>query len=458
MVPHNAPTRLVALVAILLIASSGCAGNDTTQTTTAPDVSTTLSALPSDTAGSAENWTAEAANPPFGATSGETNVLVQDVVPWDGGFLAIGTESQPVPLPSDLPPEIVELFSEEVRELFPEGLPSQDEAIEILQDAGLFDEVMAVLSDHPEASDALSTDPLPRLLVAAWSADGLDWERAALHQPTDIAEVSSYSTRGDRLTVVGPIGRLDGIVPITLEVATTTDLVNWETTEFIVTQDSTGNPVDITSYAHPWEVAANDTGWIVQVAVDPPSFPTTVQTWTGTWSGAPTLGSADDHPSQIIATSAGFVEVDDEISFSPDGIDWNPVRPPDEDFRVDGMAPLNEGAVMIGGSPGRDTAVYVVDATASDWHRVELSADVGELVYLMPSMSPAFFKYGTDGLDSWIIATPDGERWVVEPYERTIESAFPMLAATNGEYVLTGEIPAPFSEGVAVWQRWNLLD
>jgi hypothetical protein len=63
---------------------------------------------------------------------------------------------QPLPSVDRLPPEVVELFSDEVQELFAEGLPATvDEAVAELSAAGLLDEVIEVLSTNDIAADAL---------------------------------------------------------------------------------------------------------------------------------------------------------------------------------------------------------------------------------------------------------------------------------------------------------------
>jgi hypothetical protein len=72
---------------------------------------------------------------PFDAMVEESEYIpVQWLVPWDGGFLAIGVRFPAQPLPDQLPPEIAELFPPEVNALFPDGLPpTQQEATDILR-------------------------------------------------------------------------------------------------------------------------------------------------------------------------------------------------------------------------------------------------------------------------------------------------------------------------------------
>lgn len=100
---------------------------------------------------------------PFDATADDADfVPVQWLVPWGDGFLAVGVSYPPQPLPGQLPPEIADLFPPEVTELFPDGLPTtQQEAVEILQEADLYDVVMGVLDEYPEAMDALQSAERP---------------------------------------------------------------------------------------------------------------------------------------------------------------------------------------------------------------------------------------------------------------------------------------------------------
>jgi hypothetical protein len=88
--------------------------------------------------------------------------------------MTMGVWCSPVAPPQELSPEIAEFFPPEVIELFPDGLPpTQQEAINILEDAGLFDAVVEVFAEHPEAFNALTSVAPPDFeMVAMWSADG----------------------------------------------------------------------------------------------------------------------------------------------------------------------------------------------------------------------------------------------------------------------------------------------
>ena len=113
--------------------------------------------------------------PSFGDDGGSG--FAEWMVPWKDGFLAGGTVYQPQPLPAELPPEIVELFPPEVVDLFADGLPETiDEATAMLSEAGLLDEVTTVISEHPEASEAIySSQPTSPQAIVQFTTDGEDW-------------------------------------------------------------------------------------------------------------------------------------------------------------------------------------------------------------------------------------------------------------------------------------------
>ena len=63
---------------------------------------------------------------------------------------------QPLPTVEQLPAEVIELFPQEVRDLFADGLPATvEEAIEQLNEADLLDEVTSELNQNAVAVDAL---------------------------------------------------------------------------------------------------------------------------------------------------------------------------------------------------------------------------------------------------------------------------------------------------------------
>lgn len=197
------------------------------------------------------------------------------IVPWQGGFLAGRVDYQPQPLPSELPEEVTALFSQEVLDLFVDGLPPTiDEATTMLSEAGLLDEVTQVLSEHPEANAAVfSSDRAVPEANVLFSADGIDWEPTEVTIPDGAYGLYGIQSTGTRLAVaietfaeppagdLDPSGQTDYLPGIS--VATTTDLINWELTQI----DVPARPADLHEAFYysvsPGTLAVNDNGWVL---------------------------------------------------------------------------------------------------------------------------------------------------------------------------------------------------
>lgn len=201
--------------------------------------------------------------------------FIEWLVPWDDGFLA-GRSIPPAPqaLPEELPPEVVELFSPEVVALFEDGLPPTiNEATQMLIDAGLYDEVAAVVAEHPDANDAIFAEPVSApTYEVVYSVDGDQWDTVEFVSPDGFQYVRSVQAAGDRLVMMsqlppdvepsdstpfpafrsGPIG-----------VATSTDLVNWDITTIEHDLTAEGLPDFIISQLFPQSIAVNDDGWVL---------------------------------------------------------------------------------------------------------------------------------------------------------------------------------------------------
>lgn len=194
------------------------------------------------------------------------------LVPWADGFLAIGLVFPAQPLPSELPEEIRSLFPQEVLDLFPDGLPPTiDEAITILTEADLLDEVTAVLADHPEASDAIYGVPTGGPTISArFTADGAAWTDIELDAP--IEGYPNVSRSGDWLLVwsveepqYGPSGPLpDPDGARTLTVARTADLESWDVATYDIPVEPSPQPYVQHDVWVP-SVALTATGWVANV-------------------------------------------------------------------------------------------------------------------------------------------------------------------------------------------------
>ena len=241
------------LAAALLISASACGADspdqaDSSQETRSPPAGTSLPATAPATP--ATPTTTEAPEPapvmestavtisaPFDAMVDVPEYFSPRwLVPWDDGFLAVGVRYPPRPLPDELPPEIAELFPPEVVDLFPDGLPAdQQQAMDILNEAGLLGVVMNILNEHPEAMDAVESMPLPDPeLLASWSTNGDTWTPTELSLPAPIGDVGQVTAFDDRLTIAGSIRPAGESDAWTVTISSTTDLQDWDTASFPV--------------------------------------------------------------------------------------------------------------------------------------------------------------------------------------------------------------------------------
>ncbi len=212
----------------------------------------------------------------IGAESEAGESEVEWVVPWQEGFLASRFNFTPQPLPSELPEEVTALFSQEVLDLFADGLPATiQEATEMLSEAGLLEEVTTVLADNPEANDAVFSvgNAQGPDNDVVFSADGVDWAPIDFTTPEGTFGLYGVQSTGTRLALAtqtynpppegAEFGRFDEVGDII--VATTTDLVNWDITTVDVAKRPAGLP-DVFFYSvSPGELAINDDGWVLPV-------------------------------------------------------------------------------------------------------------------------------------------------------------------------------------------------
>ncbi len=190
-------------------------------------------------------------------------------VPWEDGFLVGSTFFPPQPLPDQLPEEVLALFPQEVIDVFGGELPATiSEATTMLSDAGLLDVVSEIISNNPEAYDAIYGTPVqvaPTLDVR-FTVDGETWEPREMVLPPDATSFSGAAAVGDRLAVVySVIDPLTGMpVGGRVVVATTTDLSTWTTQEIVL--PSPGElPEGVNWSVFAQGLVANESGWVVPV-------------------------------------------------------------------------------------------------------------------------------------------------------------------------------------------------
>jgi len=511
---------VAALLVAAVLATSACGSSaedpdslavpaDTAPASTVSDVPATVVQDEPTTTVVADDATSTASTgiempSPFGAAPEDPDfVPVQWLVPWGDGFLAMGVRTSPTALPEQLPPEVAELFPPEVVELFPDGLPpTQQEAIEILEDADLFEVVMDVLDEHPEAFNALTAVAPPDFeTVATWSMDGEDWTSLDITPPDGFGAPAHVVVFGDRLTMVdSPAPDSMDRSPVRMSVASTTDLEAWVMDTFEVEVPNT-IPESVMVSTHPAAIAANDEGWVVDVAtnafveveqflpesvrelqegpgtlgIDPEGVtvgryedgavisverftwdeldvpdellpylrgegPETTL-WGGPWAGQPASTPGDNFPGgMLIATAAGFLDLSEDFTYSPDGITWSAVAPPQPNLWVEAAAPLDGDVMAFTRNAADEVAVYRVDPTGETWTMLDVPEGVdGHANSWSPSSSPAFLL-GTynAGLG------PEGVVVQYEGFELTMtygaDRSYQLVDVATGEVVLEESI------------------
>ncbi len=193
----------------------------------------------------------------------------QFVFPWRDGFVAGSMVYAPQPLPAEFPEEIVALFPQAVVDLFAEDQPATiSDAMTILSEAGLLDEVSAIISANPEASAAIYAEQSSEspTIEARFTTDGGAWEPIEMTLPPGADFIGGVATAGDRAAVVFNEPQTpDGPGSDTVAVATTTDLVNWAVQQFEPPSSLDEVPLGVRRSVSGQDLVANESGWAVTV-------------------------------------------------------------------------------------------------------------------------------------------------------------------------------------------------
>jgi hypothetical protein len=375
---------------------------------------------------------------------------VHQLLVWRDGFLAVGGISAPTQLAGQLPDEIADQFPAEIQDLFPDGLPATvEEAMAVIEAAGLFDVVLEAVQSIPGAYEAIyAADQNPPAPLFAWSADGLEWERLEGSLPDEVAVLMDVAANGDQLVAVGHRPNSPAAnPPAEVHVAQTGDLSTWTTVR--VGPDA---PSDLPDGAQFWllpvSLVANDVGWMVttQTVVDlgeadAPDAPSrelapylvpaafgpepVVEYWFGNWGGGvvPTDPSGPGVPPGVdagllVATDTGFVHFGPFVGYTSDGTTWRTQSGMAPSFNVYGGAmfsqPIDDGFVVYVDEGGGGPAVYRVDDTGSSWSPLALSGFPTDLFGFGNSNA---YVLEAGGDDQWLVATSDGEHWVLETFD-----------------------------------------
>jgi hypothetical protein len=184
-------------------------------------------------------------------------------------MVRVHQSSQPQALPTELPEEISTQFSQEVNDFFADGLPATiDEATTQLQEAGLYEEVEAVVLANPAVFDAIYSVPTTQVIDVRFSPDGVEWEDIDVVLPDPNAQFWNMMSTGSRLALLSDpnASGAGGVVTETpMQMFSTTDLVNWTSQEIPQPARPIDLPefVDVQVYAEP--LVGNDQFWAVTV-------------------------------------------------------------------------------------------------------------------------------------------------------------------------------------------------
>ena len=155
--------------------------------------------------------------------------------------------------------------------------------------------------------------------------------------------------------------------------------------------------------------------------------------WASTWGGVPTPAGVYTGFGQLVATSAGFLRMGDDVRFSPDGITWTPVELPFENRWISGSLTFDGGAVLVASDLAGGAEFYRVDATGGSPVLLDLP---GLPEYIQPSYSAALEALVLDASDQ---ASPPVEPFVVE-YEEYRLTADPETGGVEIVEIATGEV------------------
>jgi hypothetical protein len=187
------------------------------------------------------------------------------------------------------------------------------------------------------------------------------------------------------------------------------------------------------------------------------------QLWASTWDGVPAQSGLVEGSGQLLATASGFLQWTDETLFSPDGLTWTASPLPDPDGRISGGFAFDGGVIVLSNDPDGSVDLYRLDERGGSAQLIDLpglpeTVRSGLGSWWVPGSAlivDAADQTGPDGegenyqADFWLLASADGERFVVEDLDDAGGFGGPTDVLTNGDLALA-------QIGGASWVRFAL--
>jgi hypothetical protein len=248
-------------------------------------------------------------------------------MPWRDGFLSIRQQYVPsdVTLP-ELIPDLADRFPADVAAALEDAgvdldQPGAiDEAIEVLSEVGLYEQVVEIVLSDPELSAAYDEVAVGGTYeqVAEYSPDGIAWEPVDFNLDLGDDAWADFRSNGEQLvaTVTNNTWSDEGRrIDFSISVYSTDDLVTWTSVELPLVLPSAPDYVQVDAYTE--QVAVGPDGWYVGVSVQQyvdlwRLLPERVQNGPYSWTPAPEGIRIEDWESVWEAEELAYESGDDE--------------------------------------------------------------------------------------------------------------------------------------------------
>jgi hypothetical protein len=424
-------------------------------------------------------------------------------VAWQDGFLVGASRFAPQRLPDELPEEIIALFPHDVfgGEL-PATISEATQMLSDAGLLETVTEIIAANPAASEAIYSVESEPTPPTLDVRFTTDGVTWEPVEMTLPPEATYLDSVTSVDGRLVAMYQVQAPTADVPRDdgIRVASTQNLVDWTVQEIVVPSPPVELPDGAYWSVYANGVTVNDAGWVAAVQatleLDPvqllspderaeyqqssgysSSFDGTGVTlerqvgdewvtdrytweelgvapevvtllseqlgepamWAATWDGVPATSSGRGPTQQIVATSAGFVGLDERIWFSADGSAWTVSPLPAERGYVSSAFAFDGGVIAFVGTPDGVRVLRLDERGASpEW--IEIPG--------LPEYVQGGFGYGSrlgvlvDLAEPGpppppLVVEADGHRLTVD----NVTGAVEVVDLDTGELVVSGDEP-----------------